>query len=193
MSYEYIIRNNRRIRPFTKSIIITHVSNLIENHFISPDAVTHNNFFTAGVMEQYFMRSLKKPMLPYHYYVDNIGEDWYIFKGLREMQPSYFIEDLISAGVIKYEYINSILIVISDDFSRYTVDSRMSEQMTSKLITELFRRHKLHYDKLFYIDECLTDNWEENLKTSNLLYKYKPGPYFDKTMIKMDINKFNIS
>lgn len=193
MSYEYIIRNNRRIRPFTKNIIITHVGNLIESHFISPDAVTHNNYFTTGVMEQYFMRSLKKPMLPYHYYVDNISEDWYIFKGLREFQPSYFIEDLVSAGVIKYEYINSIIIVISDDFSRYPISGRMSEQLTSKLITELFREYKLHYDKLFYIDECLTDNWEENLRTSNLSYKYKTGPYFDKSMIKVDINKFNIN
>ena len=193
MSYQYIMRNSRRIRPFTKNIIITHAHNLIEDYYISPDAITHNNYFTAGVMEQYFMYSLKKPSLPYHYYVDNIAEDWYIFKGLREFQPSYFIEDLVSAGVMKYEYMNSILIVISDDYSRYNVDQRMSEQLMSKLITELFRKYKIHFDNLFYIDECLSDNWEENLKMSNLAYHYKKAPLFNKAMLKSDYNKFKVN
>ena len=193
MSYQYIIRNNRRIRPFTKNIILTHVPNLIETHHIMPDSITHNNYFTVGTMEKYFMESLKKDMLPYHYYIDNVFEDWYIFKGMREMQPSYFIEDLVSAGVIEYQYLHSIVIAISDDYSRYTLDTRMSEQMVSKLITDLFRRYKLHFDHLFYIDECLHENWEENLNTSELKYKYKLGTYFDKDILIRDINKFHIN
>lgn len=192
MAYQYVIKNNKRIRRFTKHIIITHVRNLIENFYMPPDAISHNNYFTAGIMEQYFMHSLKKEMLPYHFYIDNIGDDWYVFKGLREMQPSYFIEDLVSAGVIKYEYINSILIVVSDDFSLYPINKRMSEQLSSKLVTELFRKYKLHFDDLHYIDECLNDNWEENLRTSDLIYKYKPAKFFDKNILMQDLYKFKI-
>lgn len=193
MGYEYIMRNVRRIRPFTRNIILTHSRNLIEDHFISPDIITHNNYFTAGVMENYFMVSLKKPMLPYHYYLDKIDSEWYVFKGLRECQPSYFLEDLISAGVIKYQYIDSIIVVISEDFSRYPIESRLSEQLTMKVLTDLLRRYKFNMDDVLYIDECLEDNWEENLKTSKLLYKYTPEIYFDKNTIIKDYNKFKIN
>lgn len=192
MAYEYIMRNIRRSRHFTKNIILTQSINMIEDFYVSPDAIVHNNYFTAGIMEQYFMYSLHKDMLPYHYYVDNINEDWYIFKGMREFQPSYFLEDLVQAGVIQYQYINSIVIAISEDFSRYNVNSRMSEQLVSKLITDLCRRYKLHFDKVLYIDECLTENWEENLRTSNLKYRFKLGPLFNRDIIKMDINKFKV-
>jgi hypothetical protein len=190
LAYDYIMRNNRSVRPFTKNIILTHTINLIEDFYIEPDAITHNNFFTAGVMEQYFMHSLSKPLLPYHYYIDNIGEDWYVFKGMREFQPSYFIEDMVQAGVIKYEYLNSILIVLGDDFSRYTVNRRMSEQLASKLLTDLHKRYKLNFDKMLYIDECLNDNWEENLRMSRLKYHYKKGTFYDDAILRSDFNKF---
>lgn len=191
----YIIRNNKRIRVFTRNIIITHVKNLIEDDkFIYPDSITHNNFFTAGVMEEYFMKTLKKTSLPYHYYIDNIGEEWYVFKGLREANPSYYLEDLVAGGVLQSQYINSILICISDDFSRYTVDRRMSEQMVSKLITDLIRKYsELDITKVKYIDDCLTNDWKNNLKMSTLKYKYTEGIYYDRQLIRADYNKFHLN
>lgn len=190
MSYRYIMYNSRRIRPFTKHIILTHLPNLIEDFYIDPSAVTHNNYFTAGILEEYFMRYLKKPQLPYHYYIDNIGDDWFSFKGLAEFQPSYYIEDLVQAGVLKYEYLNSMLIVISDDYSRFTVDKRMSEKLCHQVLTDLERRYNLTFDKIHYIDDCLSENWEENLKMSNLKYNYLPAKYFDFQQIKINLNKF---
>lgn len=190
MSYQYIMYNSRRVRPFTKHIILTQVGNLIEDHYISPDAITHNDFFTAGVIEEYCMRYLKKEQLPYHYYIDKIGDDWFNFKGLAEFQPSYFIEDLVQAGVIKYEYLDSIVIVLADDFTRYPVDNRMSEKLCHQVLSDLLRRYKLHFEQVHYIDDCLTDNWEENLKTSTLKYNYQLQKYFDFEKIKVNINKF---
>ena len=190
MSYQYIMYNSRRRRPFTKHIILTHLPNLIEDFYIEPTAVTHNSYFTVGILNEYFMRYLKKPQLPYHYYIDKIGDEWFNFKGLAEFQPSYFVEDLVQAGVIKYEYLNSMLIIISDDYSRYTVDDRMSEKLCHEVITDLMRRYDLSFDKIEYIDDCLTENWKENLKTSNLKYDYIPAKYFDFQKIKVNINKF---
>lgn len=192
---EYIIRNNKRIKVFTKYIIITHSRNLLEDgKFIKPEAVAHNSFFTAGVMEEYFMKTLKKYSMPYHYYVDSIGDDWFIFKELREYNPSYYIEDLVSAGVIEAKYLNSILVCISEDFSRYTIDRRMSEQLVSKLITDLIRKYNdLDITKVKYIDDCLTDNWKDNLSKSTLKYQYKEGIYYDRDLIRMDYNKFHLN
>ena len=190
MGYQFIMRNSKRVRNITKHVILTHSVNLIENFYISPDTIVHNNFFTAGVMEDYFMRYLKKRVLPYHYYIDNIGDDWYVFKGACEFQPSYFLEDLVQAGVIKYEYLDSIVIVLSDDFSRYPVDNRMSEHLCDKVLSDIMRRYRMTWDKIVYIDDCLQENWKENLRNSTLQYNYKLGTYFDFQKIKVNINKF---
>ena len=193
MSYQYIMRNSKRVRYTTKHIILTHSLNLIENFYLAPDVITHNNFFTAGLMEDYFMRYLKKRTLPYHYYIDNIGEDWYVFKGACEFQPSYFIEDLVQAGVIKYEYLDSIVIVLSDDYTKYPIDNRMSEHLCDKVLSDIMKRYGLSWDAIIYIDDCLNDNWEENLKKSTLQYNYKKAFFFDFQKIKTNINKFKKS
>lgn len=191
MTYQYVMYNNKRKRRKTEFIILTHAKNLVETGFpVDPDVITHNNYFTWNIFEHYWMKSLDKETLPCHYFIENIGSDWYSFKGLCEFQPSYFIEDLVSASVIKYQYLRSMLIVIGEDFTKYPVDDRMSEQLAQKILTDIQYRYGVPDNKILYIDECLTDDWENCLRMSNLKYKYQPAKYFDMQQIIKNTKKF---
>jgi hypothetical protein len=188
---QYIIRNYRRIRRKTEYIILTHARNLIEDFYIDPSVIhSSNRKYTWGMWQNYWIDEVKHMVLPCHYFVEFLDKDWVVYKGLHEVQPSYYIEDMVSAGVIKYQYINSILIVIADDYSINTVDRRMSEHLCDKVITGLLREYSLDFTRVKYIDDCLTENWEENLKYSTLTYKYTPAKYFDFQIIKNNIDKY---
>ncbi|ALN97729.1 hypothetical protein Bp8pS_050 [Bacillus phage vB_BpuM-BpSp] len=186
----YILRNFRRIRRRTDYIIITHARNLMEKFYIDPFVIQGNNGFTWGTWQNYFIDDLKKDALPCHYFVEYMERDYVIYKGLADFQPSYFVEDLVSASIIDYKYMNSIVVVISEDFSINTLEDRLCQQLADKVLSPLLRQHELDFTRIKYIDECLKDNWEENLKFSNLNYKYTKQRYFNFQKIKTNIDKY---
>ena len=66
----------------------------------------------------------------------------------------------------------------------------MSEHLCDKVLADIMRRYRMTWDKIVYIDDCLQENWQENLRNSTLQYNYKLGTYFDFQKIKVNINKF---
>lgn len=191
MIQDYVLYNNRRKRKKTEFIILTQIRNLIEKGFpVEPLMYHRNNYLTFPYFEYYWMKNLKKDTIPCHYYVDPIGKDCYIFKGLCEFQPSCFLEDLVSASVIKYEYKNAILIVLADDYTKNNVDDRMSEQLSQKLLSDLMYRYDIPENKVLYIDDCLTDSWKDMLLSSTLTYQYELGSFYDHQFILKNIRKF---
>ena len=135
----YILRNNKRIRRRTDYIILTHSRNLIEDFYIDPVVIQGYRGYTWGIWQNYFLRDLKKPTLPCHYFTEYLDDDFVIFKGLGDISFSYYLEDLASAGVIKFPYINSILIDVGVDFSLNIPDTRMYEHLCDKVICPLLR------------------------------------------------------
>lgn len=186
----YILRNYKRIRRKTEYIILTHARNLMEDFFIDNSVILPNHKYTWGIWQNYFIEDLKKPALPCQYFTEFLDKDYVVYKGIADFQPSYYIEDLVSAGVMKYQYLNSILVVIADDFSINTVDNRLAEHLSDKVLAPLLRQFNLDFTRVKYIDECLHDDWKNNLKYSTLQYKYVPQKFFDFQVIKSNIDKF---
>lgn len=186
----YIIRNDRRIRRKTQYIILTHSRNLIEDFYINPKVIQGYHGYTWGLWQKYFIKDLQKDLLPCHYFAEYLENDYVIYKGLGDVQYSYFLEDLVSASIIPYQYLNSILIDIGIDFSLYIPDNRLYEHLADKLICPLIREYKLDFTRVKYIDDCLNENWEENLKNSTLKYKYTKAQFFDFNILKLNLDKY---
>jgi hypothetical protein len=186
----YIIRNYKRFRRRTDYIMITHARNMMEKFYIDPSVILPNNRYTWGTWQRYWMEDLKRDALPCHYYEEFLDRDYVVYRGLAEFQPSYYIEDMVQAGVIQYKYLNSILVVVADDWSVNTVERRLSEHLADKVLTPLMREYELDFTRVKYIDDCLMEDWEKNLKMSTLTYKYTPAKYFDFQVLKSDIDKF---
>jgi esterase/lipase superfamily enzyme len=186
----YIIRNNRSVRRQTNYIILTHARNLIQDFYIDPVVIHGNNKFTWGIWQRYFIEDLKKDLVPCHYFVEQLSTDYVIYRGMNEFQPSYFVEDLVSASIIDYKYRNSLLVVIGDDFSINTVEERMAQHLSDKLLTGLMKQYNLDFTRIKYIDDCLKPEWKENFKYSSLEYKYTEEKYFDFQTIKTNLDKY---
>jgi len=186
----YQIRNFRRFRRKTEYIILTHARNLQEKMYINNEVLRDNKYYTWGIWQKYWLDDLKRQALPCHYFVERIDTDYVVFKGLNDFQPSQYIEDMVSAGVMKYDYINAILIVIGDDFSMNTVETRLMQHLADKVVTGLLRTHELDFTRVKYIDECLSENWKESLESSTLDYQYKENLFYDKQILLTNINKY---
>lgn len=184
------LRKFRRIRRRTDYIIIVPSLMLKENFFIDPIVIDSGKLYTWGIWEKYFLKELRKDALPCHYFVEQIGEDYTCIKGLPDFQPSYFIEDLVSVGVVDRKYLNSIIVVVGENYNRQTLSERCSEQVASKVICPLLRDFQLHPERVMFIDECLREDYQESMQYSNLEYDIETSKFFDMTIMRQAIFKY---
>jgi hypothetical protein len=185
------LRRFKRIRLRTDYIVLIPSTLLIEEKFfIDPLVINSGNMYTWGIWEKYFLHSLKKEALPCHYFTELVGEDYVTYKGLPDFQPSYFMEDLVSAGIIDYKYRNSLVVVVGENFNLHTLEKRLAEQLASKVLSPLLRINKLHPERIKFIDECFKEDWKTSLKYSTLDYKLTESKYFDINILLSAIFKY---
>lgn len=182
-----------RVRRNTDYIILV-PSLLFRDKVIPPDGLVLDSgpMYTWNIWEKYFLHKLGKESLPCHYYFDKVGKDYVTIVGQNEMNPSYFIDDLVQASIINYKYLNSIVIMIGEDFNKRGMNRRMLEQLVCKLLIPLMKRFKLNKTRIKFIDECFLPNWEDSLKYSKLRYTLTESSYFDINFLTQFINKYNI-
>lgn len=187
----YKIKVFRRLRRKTEHIIIVQAKNLREtNQQITPEVLRGTYRYTWGIWQQYFLTDLVKDALPCHYFAELLDRDYVVYKGLNDYKPSYYVEDLVRNNIIESKYKNSILIVLGEDFELDVLEKRLSDHLCDKVIVPLLREYKLDFTRVKLLDECLTENWEDNLKMSDLKYDIHTHKYFDMNTIKMSITRY---
>lgn len=184
------IKKFKRIRRRTDYIILVPSLLLKEDFYIDGIVEDSGRLFTYGIWEKYWLKELAKDSLPCHYFSERIAEDFYVMKCLPDFQPSYFLEDLVQAGIINYKYRNSIMVVIGENFNRYPLDRRFCEQISSKVLDPLLREYGIHQDRILFIDEILNSNWKESFKESTLKYNLVTSKHFDMNILRQAINKY---
>lgn len=191
----YQILKNKLIRRRTEYIIVMQAKNTVETRFRYMNPIfTRSTFkYSWGHWQSYYMEDLKRPTLPCHYFVELLDKDYVVYQGLSEEHPSYFIDELVSAGVIKSEYKHAILICIAENYNIDIPEYRMYEHLASKCICSLMRRYKLRRDRIKYFDEVLTDNWDEMLATSDLTYDIEKTTLFDPVIMFQHIGFYKHS
>ena len=187
----YQIYNYRKRKLRTDYIILCQSSSLIKsNIYINPLVLQGNYKYTWGIFQDYWIRNINKYALPCHYFIELLNTDYVIYNGLPEFKPSYYIEDLVKNKIIEYKYKNSILIVMQEDFSIDIPERRMFDHMCDKVLSNLVKKYNLEWKRIKTLDECLTLDWEEQLKFSNLNYKIKKMTFFNKFNLKVSYNKY---
>ena len=188
----YQIWKNRLIRKRTEYIVLTQAINVREDRYkhFNPLLLKSNYTYTWGEWQKYICQDLKHRELPFHYYVELLDDDYVIYQGLGEEHPSYFINDLVTAGVVKSEYKHAIVIGLGENYNRDIPELRMYEHLCSKCISSLMKRYDLPKERVVYFDDILHDNWKEMLGSSDLTYNIETTELFDTNILQMSINKY---
>ena len=188
-----MIKKFVQFRRKTEYIVIIPTTCMIQGDFyIDPVIYQHKKLFVQGIWEKYFLKDLKKPALPYHYYIERIGEDYYVAKGLPDMMKSYFIADLVRNGIVDPKYTHSIVIASAENFNIEAPRRRFFTQLATKVICPLLRTYRLTHTRVVYFDEILTDNWEEQLESCGLGYNLHKTTYYDKVFQTEEVKKYTI-
>jgi hypothetical protein len=109
--------------------------------------------------------------VPVHYYVELLNEDYVVFTGLNIQKNSSYLYELGNNGIIKPEYKDSLLVMIGENFFYDLPEERMYKHIANRITTPMMNLYRLPFERVVLMDDCLTTNWEENLKNSQLNYE----------------------
>lgn len=191
-SENFPIYRDNIFRTRTNYVILVPSLYFKEKFYIDNCVINSGSLFVYNIWTKYFMDSLKHKTLPFHYYIGKAGNDFTPLLGQPDCNKSYFIQDLVSASIIDYQYLYSLVIMIDFNFNYTIMEKRMGEILACRIINPILHNYNLQPTQVKFIDECYKDNWRENLKESTLEYELDESKFFDWALINPFIYKHKI-
>lgn len=189
-------------RLLTRYIILTQVKNMVQTgYYIAPAALVGSYKLSYPLFEDYFYKTINPERMakgnvdnlgmPFHYFIEQVLNDYQISVCQPEYSYSYFLQDLVSARIIPEKYKMSIVVAIAEDFTLELPDKRIWEQLAQKLLVPLTLRYGLDNYKIMYIDELINyDTLEKKKEENNLTYKIEQAKFFSKEDMLMEFRNF---
>jgi len=175
-------------------IILSQVRNFFEKGTpIEPRIMIGSHLFTWNKWQYYFYKSIRRMNIPFHYFVEQIGNDYSIIVATPEYTPSYFLEELIAANIIAPAYRDSIVIAIKEDFSLELPFKRLYQQLCFRLLTTLQIRNAkyLNHDNILYIDKIINwDRYNEAFKNKEIKFEIIPAKFYSHKDLMMYYRKY---
>ena len=192
----YPLYINRDIRRKTEYVMLVHAPNFIlQEHPVEADLEKGSRHYTWGEWQKYLTTWGDKTKLPNHYFMELVDTDYAVMKGLGETRPSYYLDELVTRGVIQHQYQNSLIIFLADDFSLHIPSKRFYEILSEKLLVPLMKLYKLDWSRIVYFDECITDLYFAGLGLDKPYvesrFNFKPMTNLDSNLLLNEISKFN--
>jgi len=188
-------------RKTTKKIILSQLPNFIRKGYpINNNIIFGSSQLTAPIWEYYYEKEVKKEDMaanritgiPYHYLIEQVGNDFQITIGAPEYVVSPFIYDMINNDIIPFEYNDSIVIAIAENMTFERPESRLWDILNFRLIVPLFNRLKysrhLGVDDILYIDEIIN---YLNPKLDDSMFNIVKSTYFDRVAFERSFTNFN--
>ena len=182
-------------KKISKFVLIVPISNFVDRDtFIEPDLLIRNNYYTYPEVKNYFFERLKVEQLPFHYYVEQIKNDWDILLGCPTDSTSKWLDDCIENYYIPSSFRNATIICVQDNLSFQIPDPRMYKVMGQRLLepycynnfsanvnNSVFWFHEVFNYKAFDSD---TEKFGLDIKYRN---KVERERYFDRTTFNLEV------
>ena len=184
-------------------VIISQVSNFMHRSInISKKYFYGSKHITFPVWEEYFMKDVGYPEkarggklldMPFHYFMEQVSNDFVINVAAPEYMPSSFINKLIDVKLLPPMYRNSIVVAVGEYMVDDVLEKRGYDMLAHRLLVPLIRNNRYLSDKnIVYIDD-IVDLAEAyiHFKNKSIPFEIERSLYYDGVDLKNSINHFN--
>ena len=190
----YPFHKNRDTRNRSNpNIVITSARNLYVRGTNIPAFVRTSSYrFTIPTWDTYFNMILTPTImarasssapagLPYHFALEYLGKDYFVFNGLPEHSQSFFLRQLADARIIPRKYEDAILIIITEDLRKIRLEKRAVEVLSHKVLTPLTIRNNSTIDNVIFLDDIISwDNFPLRIGKALLHFEIEPSIVFNE-------------
>jgi hypothetical protein len=192
----YQIRGGQaRVQPRVRNqfIVFAHARDLWRRDTQIPPAVLQGSYhYTWGIWQQYFCGQLRKFVLPCHWFAEMVDKDYAVFQGAALYQQSWYMRHLADLQAVPYQYRDSILITLGENYAIEAPEERLLDHLCDKVLNYLARTMKMReLDRILKLDDILTSDWEARLHEGEKSdYDITPMTNFDITRLRSNLTRF---
>jgi len=127
--------------------------------FKFPNLLKRNNEYTYSAVDDYYRaEAMPGYDVPFHYYLEKVGNEWDIHVGLAEVNKSWFLKDGVIEGWWPNQMVNLKVIAIDDSFYEYAPEERMIRKLWNTIFSGWLRKTGHNRDYLHFFDQLV--DWE---------------------------------
>jgi hypothetical protein len=110
--------------------------------------------YTWGRVRRFFTRlpQARRRQLPMHYYAEYLRDDYVVYVGCPETNKSWFLQDAVAHGALRPEYLDSLLVVVQDNYGVEVVERQLWRVLAHQLLTPILRREGLNRDRVRFFE-----------------------------------------
>lgn len=152
----YTIRPDNTYRRQGRHIIIASMESLTPLQTTLDPSIwgVGNSEFTWGRVQKFFARfpmSVHNQM-PMHYYAEYLGEDYVTYVGAPFTNKSWFLQEAVARGVIPWQYMDDILVVLQENYAIENVERRLWRVLAHTLLTPLMRQFDIPKERVVFFE-----------------------------------------
>ena len=187
------IRVDRTYRRQTRHIVIASVMSTIPlnaGDIIDPSVWgAGSSEYTWGRVRKFFtgLPIARHGQLPMHYYMEYLNDDYVSYVGCPLTNKSWFLEAAVSAGVLPIQYLDSVLIVLQENFGIENVERRCWKMLANDVVTPLMRMLDITRERVAYF-ELLANR--EAINGPDWNYMFREPTYLDPLQFDLQIKEY---
>jgi hypothetical protein len=155
--YVFPIVGDRTYRRQTRHILLASVASVLplEGGLMDPDVWGGGSSeYTWGRVQRFFRHHplARKNQLPMHYYTEFLHRDYVSYVGLPLTNRSWFAAMAVESGALPIEFLDSVLIVLQENFSIENVERRLWEMLANDVVTPLMRMLEVSRPRVLFFE-----------------------------------------
>jgi hypothetical protein len=144
-----------------------------------------NNDYKYTAVDDYYRSDLMSGDVPFHYFVEKVGEEWDIHLGTPLINRSWWVRDMIDAKVLHAQFRNVKVVAIADSFYDNIPEERMFRKLWHVLFSGWVRTSKLDKRFIRFFDEVADwDAYNEAKAKGTIDYTLTKSTYWNRQVFE---------
>ena len=155
----------------------------ISKPFRFPGMLKRDNNYKWSIIDDYYRSDLSMMDVPMHYAIERVVNEYDLHIGTPLCNRSWWIDDMITSGVLNSQFKNCRLICVCDDFFENIPDERMWAKLWHALFSSWERTTGYTKNRIHWIDEIIDWGTYEQLKRAKKIdYNIVRSQFFNRQL-----------
>jgi hypothetical protein len=189
----FSIYEDRNYRRQTKYIILASIGSMIptEGGLLDPSiwgGGGNSEFTWARVQEFFYYHPISiRKQLPMHFYSEFLQKDYVHYVGLPLSNRSWFMAKAVETGLLPIMYLDSIVIVLQENFAIENVESRLWKLLAHNVVTPLMRMLDISRLNVQFFEKIVDQKKAEGIQWP---FAFRYPTYLDPIQFDMQLKQY---
>ena len=148
-----------------------------------------NSSLTWRRVQHFFGRSplARNGQMPCHFYTEYLVDDYETFVGCPLSNKSWFLQKAVEAGILPIQYMDSIFIVLQENYSLESMDKRLWEVLSHNVVTPLMREYSISKERVLFFEKIANT---DKIMSAEWPFRWRDPTFLDPIQLNLYLKEY---